>query len=66
MINVYIVEYDASMVGFRGYKVVQANDPLEARNKFMMWLRSRPEYDSMWQLSYRVIGDDNTPFFVLE
>ena len=64
--QVYIVEYESNGVCLKGYKVVQATSPIEARNKFMMWLKAQPEYDHMWQFNYRVIGDDNSPFIVLD
>lgn len=63
--NVYIVEYESPANAFRGFVVVEAKDLHQARTKFYNWLEQQPAYDHLWQLSYKIIGNNHCPFTVI-
>jgi accessory colonization factor AcfC len=64
--NVYIVEYDSPQNVFRGFVVIRADDLTTAQDKFFQWLKTKDSYSHLWQLSFKIIGDDHKPFTVIE
>lgn len=63
--KVYIVEYESPNNIFKGYSVIQAESLTEAQDKFFTWLKEQPTYQHMWQLSFKIIGDNHKPFSVI-
>lgn len=62
--KVYIVEYDSPPNAFKGYKVVAADNLSVAQSRFFEWLTTQPQYSHLWQLSFKIIGDNHRPFEV--
>ena len=64
--KVSIAEYDSQNNVFKGFVVIKADTVSEAQDKFISWLQKQPTYGHMWQLNFRIIGNDYKPFIVVE
>lgn len=60
--KVFIVEYNSPNNLFKGIKIVEASNIVEAQNKFLFWLRNQNVYQHMWELSFKFLHDDHKPF----
>jgi hypothetical protein len=50
----YIVDWSSSGNIEKGTVVVTANSISEAQNKFWAWLRGKPVYQHMWNLTFSI------------
>lgn len=48
----FIVNYKSEKNLFKGKKVIQAFELIEAQNKFLDWLKTQPVYSHLWQLNF--------------
>ncbi len=48
----FIVNYQSNKNLFKGKRVIQAFELIEAQNKFLDWLKTQPVYSYMWQLQF--------------
>jgi hypothetical protein len=49
----FIVNYQSNKNLFKGKRVIQAFELIEAQNKFLDWLKTQPVYSHMWQLEFQ-------------
>lgn len=63
--KVYIIEYESPNNLFKGYAVIESETLTQAQDKFFTWLKEQPTYQHMWQLSFKIIGDNHKPFTVI-
>ena len=64
--KVYIAEYNSEVNSFKGFVVLKAETLQQAQDKFIEWLKLQNVYQHMWQLNFRIIGDNHKAFTVYE
>lgn len=63
--QVYIVEYVSPENAFKGFVIIEASTLVEVQDKFLKWLKEQPVYQHMWQLQFKIVGDNHKPFGVI-
>lgn len=66
MTKVYIVEYESAADSIKGYKVISAETVYDARKMFFQWIDEQASWSGVQQLKFKVIGDNLSPFTVME
>lgn len=52
--NIFVVTYNSKENCFAGKVAIQAENLVDAQNKFFDWLKKQPVYSHMWGLEFNI------------
>lgn len=50
----YVIVYESCTNAFQGKIIVEAENLVQAKDKFFEWLKKQPVYQHMWNLSISI------------